>query len=283
MLKTSSFDRLIRKVVPSLSMITYNRFFAEGIDALEFLPRQFYPEFKAIPPNHLRVRVGVSNRVFSNASHYKTAATNFWMYCLAEGIISWDSTIVDIGVGCGRFAHLLRDLDFLGKRFSGTYYGIDIDEELLAWCRNNFDSERFKFFHSTHQSKSYLNKSGSDGFVELPLEADTADLVFSTSLYSHLLEPEARNYTSEAFRVLKPGGTSMMSVFCLDYPPPTYGNRHTFSHKMGNAYVESLAQPEAAVAYEEKFLVSMCREVGFSESEIRTAPGLWQPRLTSVK
>jgi SAM-dependent methyltransferase len=268
---------------PSISKLTYNPLFKLIVNSFDLLPKAMFLELRDIPPNHMRIRIGVSNRLFANGIHYKTAAQGFWMYCLANGYIRMDSTIVDIGSGCGRYAHILRDTEFLGQRFTGTYVGIDIDDELLDWCRSNFDDARFSFFHSSHASSSYVNRRDGDGYVKLPVEDDSADLVFSTSLFSHLLETELRNYVEESFRVLKPGGMMIMSVFCLDHPPPTYGNRHTFAHRLGNAFVESMAQPEAAVAYGKDFLISLAKEIGFKKGEIRTAENLWQPRFICTK
>jgi len=72
-------------------------------------------------------------------------------------------------------------------------------------------------------------------------------------------------------------------VFCLDFPPPTYMTRHTFGHRIGAAAVESLANPEAAVAYESDFLIEMCRRIGFSEVSIKTVKGEAQPLLLARK
>jgi hypothetical protein len=85
--------------------------------------------------------------------------------------------------------------------------------------------------------------------------------VFSQSLFSHLLEREARNY-------LKPGGWASHSFFLIDRPPPTMGDRHTFSHKLGNVHVESL-EPEAAVAYNSEFVTNLAKEVGFTRAAFR--------------
>jgi predicted SAM-dependent methyltransferase len=115
------------------------------------------------------------------------------------------------------------------------------------------------------------------------LEDGSADFVFSTSLLTHLLEEEVLNYCRESYRVLKPGAHMLMSCFSIDHPPPTYGDRHTFRHRIGNAYVESLRVPEAAVAYEEQFLVAVGKETGFLTAEILTAPGDWQPALLCRK
>jgi hypothetical protein len=98
-----------------------------------------------------------------------------------------------------------------------------------------------------------------------------------------LLEPEAGNYLRESFRLLRPGGHIYHSVFCLDYPPPSFGSRHTFTHRIGNACVESLVQPEAAVAYTEAFLLALTREIGFVDAKIDHMPGGLQARLVASK
>ena len=87
-----------------------------------------------------------------------------------------------------------------------------------------------------------------DNYV-LPIADESIDFGFSTSVFTHLLEPEMVNYYRESFRVLKPGGSMAMYCFSMDHPPPTFGDRHTFQFRIGNSYVESMAVPEAAVAY----------------------------------
>jgi ubiquinone/menaquinone biosynthesis C-methylase UbiE len=165
----------------------------------------------------------------------------------------------------------------------GKYIGIDVDEEMLNWCRKNFDSERFSFHRCNHESKAYKGMDHSNGQYELPLPDASADFVFSTSLYTHLLEKEVVNYTRESSRVLKPGAYMAMFCFTMDQPPPTYGGRHTFSHKIGNAHVESLEVPEAAVAYDESYLCGMAREAGFRTAEVATWPQGWQHLLLCQK
>ena len=73
------------------------------------------------------------------------------------------------------------------------------------------------------------------------------------------------------------------SFFCLDYPPPTLGSRHTFEHRIGNALVESLVQPEAAVAYSETFLRGIANEIGFVEAKINHQEGGLQTSLVARK
>jgi SAM-dependent methyltransferase len=272
-------DKAIRRAVPSASRLTYNPIFKAVVDSFDLIPRLMYEELSRIPPNHMRIRVGVGNRIFANHVIYVTGPKDFWMHVFHAGLCRLDSTIVDIGCGCGRYAHPLRDYRFRSERFSGSYIGIDIDEEMLSWCRRNYDSARFSFHRSNHASKAYRGEENGNSHYRIPLPDQSADFVFSTSLFTHLLEEQLTNYCQESRRILKPGGRMAMACFSLDHPPPTYGDRHTFRHQIGNAFVESLEVPEAAVAYREEFLVGMARMAGFRTAEVQAAPGDWQPIL----
>lgn len=272
-----------RKLTPSLATLSYNPVLKHVLSLGDLMPGLLFEEFRNLPPNYMRVRIGAGSRLFHNQIVYLNAARNFWYYMMDKGLVGLDSDVVDIGVGCGRYAHHLRDYDFKGERFAGQYIGIDIDDEMLAWCREHFDAERFNFIKSTHSSATYRNESGQKAYYSIPLADESRDLVFSTSLYTHLLEEELHNYSAEAFRILRSGRCMAMYVFCLDFPPPTYMTRHTFGHRIGAAAVESLANPEAAVAYESDFLIEMCRRIGFSEVSIKTVKGEAQPLLLARK
>ncbi len=271
-LKRLSFDRAIRKIFPSTSRLTFNPLFKATINAFDYVPRLVYPEFRDLPPNHLRVRIGVGNRILNNQVHFLTHARDFWMFVFTEDLANAHSNILDIGSGCGRWAHWLRDYNFRGRRFTGTYVGIDIDGEAIAWCEQNYDRERFRFHHSTHASVSY-HQRGKSAPYRVPEPDGTFDLIVSNSLLTHVLEGELENYIRESYRLLKAGGAIMHSHFNLDYPPASYGTRHTFQHAIGNARVELMEQPEAAVAYRTDYLFRVARDVGFKDCEIVHMPG----------
>ena len=272
--KGMSLDRTIRKIFPSTSKLTFNPLFKAAVNAFDILPRLVFPEFRGLPPNHLRIRIGVGNRVLNNQVHYLTHARDFWMFAFSERLANANSTVLDIGSGCGRWAHWLRDYNFRGRTFTGRYIGIDIDAEAIAWCEKNFDAERFRFHHSSHASVSY-NQAGeaTSSYYAVPEADGTVDLVVSNSLLTHVLEGELENYIKESYRLLKSGGAIMHSHFNLDYPPATYGTRHTFQHSIGNARVELMEQPEAAVAYRTDYLFKVCRAAGFKDCEIVHMPG----------
>jgi SAM-dependent methyltransferase len=270
--KGSSFDRALRNYFPSASLLTFNPLFRAIINASDILPRLIYSEFRDLPPNHLRVRIGVGNRIFNNQVHFLTHARDFWIFAFSNGLANAESNILDIGSGCGRWAHWLRDYNFRGCRFTGTYVGIDIDAEAITWCEKHYDAARFRFHRSTDGSVSY-HQQGEKTRYRIPELDGTFDLVVSNSLLTHVLEGELENYLEESCRLLKPGGAIMHSHFNLDYPPATYGTRHTFAHVIGNAWVESLEQPEAAVAYRTEYLFKVAHNVGFRDCEIIHMPG----------
>ena len=276
-------DKAIRRFLPSASRLTYNPVFKLVVDCFDVLPKLLYEELSKIPPNHLRIRVGVGNRIFANQVIYLTGPKDFWMHAFHAGLCRLDSTVVDIGCGCGRYAHPLRDYRFKSEQFTGKYLGIDIDEEMLEWCSRHYDSERFSFCRSNHASKAYRGAANGNSHYRVPLADASADFVFSTSLFTHLLEEQVANYCQESCRILRPGGHMAMACFSLDHPPPTYGGRHTFQHQMGNSFVESREVPEAAVAYREAFLFGVAHSAGFRTAELQTAPGEWQPMLICQK
>jgi len=267
-----SLDRALRKLFPSTSKLTFNPVFRAAVNATDFVPRLLYPEYRALPSNHLRIRIGVGNRIFNNQAHFLVHARDFWMFVFSESITTMRSDILDIGVGCGRWAHWLRDYNFRGRRFTGTYVGIDIDEESIAWCRKNYD-DRFHFYVSSDASVSYNHTAAARSAYHIPLADGSFDLVFSNSLLTHLLEAELKNYLCESYRLLQVGGAMMHSHFNIEHPPATYGTRHTFRHRLGNALIESEAQPEAAVAYHTNFLFDLCQRIGFASWEIVHMPG----------
>jgi SAM-dependent methyltransferase len=281
------FQKVLRRRIPSAAHLTYNPIFKGFVNLFDLMPKCMFQEFSKMPPNHLRIRVGLGSSIvkgiIANHAFYLTVGKNFWMHSFQEGLCRFDSTILDIGCGCGRYAHHLRDYRFKSETFTGKYIGIDIDDEMLEWCRRNFDAERFEFHRSTQASKVYGGSAGASSYYALPVNDDSVDFVFSTSLFTHLLENDLINYCREGYRVVKKGCSMAMYCFCLDYLPPTYGGRHTFGYRIGNAHVESVSLPEAAVAYDEKFLFGAAREAGFRTVELVCGPEDLQPMLLCRK
>lgn len=229
-------DRIVRRLIPSLAPLSYTRPF-EWLNPLIDLRDRRNPAFRDLPPNHLRVRIGVGDRLFRNQEYHLNIGETFQMECRQHRYFQTDSVILEIGCGVARMIWPLR-----GDTFNGHYIGIDIDPEMIEWCRRNFDN-RFEFHLASHANHTYRGSVTSSAY-RLPVTDNSVDFLFSTSLFTHLLEPELLNYVTESPRVLKKSAKTTMTYFCRD--SVAIGGRWTFPHRVGNAAVESTKSPEAA-------------------------------------
>jgi SAM-dependent methyltransferase len=115
------------------------------------------------------------------------------------------------------------------------------------------------------------NPGGDAGDPDLPVATDAVDFVICVSLFTHLLERDLGYYLRQIHRVLPPGGLAYATFFRVDHLRASLGGRFTFAHWMGQAYVESLKYPEAAVAYEEGFLLGSMNDIGFGGVQVEPA------------
>ena len=249
---------------------------------VDMFARPFFRLFtrQPIPPLRLMVRVGVGNNIIFPHYEYLTKAVSLWLYFFRKGFATPDSQIVEIGSGVGRVAVPLRD--FSDEEFHGYYHGFDIDPEMVRWCQEHFPADNFGFTLLDMHSTIYNPRGSVGSKPHLSVADNSVDLVYSTSLFTHLLEEDVRHYISESFRILRPGKVMVMSFFCLDdlEQMQLLGGRWTFSHRIGSAYVENKAFPESAVAYRKEWILEVARSFGFSH--LRVVPGQ-QSRLEGSK
>lgn len=264
-------NRRVRRWIPSTALLSRGWLFR----VVAWLPDLFARAVlglltrQPLPPLRLIVRTGVGNSIVFPHYYYLTASAPIWMYFFANRYAGFDSTIVDIGSGVGKSAVSLRDANYMGERFRGRYLGFDVDPEMVAWCRQHFPADRFLFSRVDMASTVY-NPAGSASRTRLDCQDGTADLVFSQSLFSHLLEEDLRHYLAESHRMLKPGGWMLMTFFCLDDLDHLglLGGRWTFNHSVGPARVESPRYPESAVAYTRSWMIEAARSAGFAEADV---------------
>jgi len=298
-------DRLLRRLFPSLPPLTRNRVVMFPLDVLDRVLNSPWPELRGLPPNRMRLRVGVQNRLLFNGFAFRSTAVHFWMTLLARRHARLDSRIIDLGSGCGRFAMPLRDLNLWGRGFKGHYVGVDIDAEMLAWCARNFDS-RFAWHDAGRASATYRPaRSDSQlpppapsqslaatpparggggaspsatqvdaGALALPTPDASRDLAFANSLFSHLLEADFIEYVREVARALRPGGWFYFTAFIREHVNAggRLGGRWTFAHQRGQAWIETQRYPEAAVAYDEAWVRQTLTDAGFTAIHITPAP-----------
>lgn len=268
------FDRFIRRLVPSSAALSRSPVFYPFSVANDWTigAAARVISKRKIPPLRYIVRTGVGNDIVAPHFYYLTAGANFWLYAFAQGWANLGSRMIDIGSGCGKGAATLRDFEWMQERFQGHYYGFDVDPEMVRWCQQNFDPAHFTFKTVGMFSAVYSPQAAQNAEVRLEgCDTGSIDLVLSHSLFSHLLEKDLATYVRESARVLRPGGVMAMTFFCMDdlRSLNLLGDRWTFKHRQGNAYVENLRYPEAAVAYDRSWIEQLCREAGFSQVEVR--------------
>ena len=177
-----------------------------------------------------------------------------------------DSSVLEIGSGIGRMALPLTQ--FLSE--SGTYVGIDVVGEGVAWSEQNITSRYRNFrFSCIDIGHPLYNPNGSIRAenYSFPFPSDSFDLIILTSVFTHLGPTETGNYAKEVSRLLKPDGRCLATFFLLNGDAweglSRSNTRISFDPKqVGPAYFSSRSTPLAAVGYDETWLLTLFSNLG---------------------
>jgi SAM-dependent methyltransferase len=160
-----------------------------------------------IPNYALRVYVGTGDLAMF------LAIGEAWAQ-LVSRYLPAEPTVLDLGCGSGKIARFLH----LNPRL--RYVGVDLFLPHIQWSRRAFAAagDRFRFEHFDGYSNQY-NPTGRMAAADyvLPVGDASVDMAICSSLFTHLLEPDARHYLAELRRVLRPGGRAMVSLH-VDVP-----------------------------------------------------------------
>jgi SAM-dependent methyltransferase len=180
--------------------------------------------------------------------------------------------VLDVGCGPAAMApHLGR---LIGAR--GRYAGFDVHAPSIAWARRRFEGDpRFRFELAALASPYGGGGAAVDQY-RFPVEDAACDFVLAKSVFTHLLEPEARRYLSEIRRALAPGRAAMVTAFLFEPGSLTGSGRSRLfpcADESGSVRFRSHARPRSAVAYERALFLSMLASAGLRvEHEI---PGFY--------
>jgi SAM-dependent methyltransferase len=196
---------------------------------------------------------------------YREAGDRYLELFIELGGLEPDHAVLEPGCGTGRMARPLTG--YLNAE--GSYDGFDVVPEAVRTCVEEIGQAHpnFRFQHvDVHNSVYNRNGSLDPESFAFPYPDSTFDLVFLTSVFTHMLPPEVRHYMDEIRRVLKPTGRSLMTFFLLN--PEAIAaieagrTRRTFEHE-GEGYRYDLqGRPEAAVAYREEDACSLIESAG---------------------
>ncbi len=178
------------------------------------------------------------------------------------------SRILDIGSGIGRMA--VPFTRFLDK--DGIYEGFDIVKQGVDWCTANITAKYPNFHFTLIPLKNDLynlsTNEKASGLV-FPYPDNHFDLVFLTSVFTHMLPDDVEHYIQEIKRVLKPGSSCFATFFILDTESERsmlIKGSKTFPHNYGNYSLMDKNVKEANVAYQKDHIFGLLEAGGFEIS-----------------
>lgn len=234
---------------------------------------------EAVPPPDSDYLVPPAELLFDGSNtpeEFKQTGQGFTRGILiARGRLLPHERILDLGSGNGQKARVLAY--YLNQH--GSYEGLDIVKAGVEWCQERyavFPNFRFQFadVYSSHYNPTawYL-----DNEYRLPFADGEFDMVFLSSVFTHMLPDGVANYIAEISRVLKPGGRCVATFFLLngDSLPRIDAGRSSlnFIHPFGFYRVVDPMNPSKAVALHEDWV----RE-RFAAARLRVAEaayGFW--------
>ncbi len=175
--------------------------------------------------------------------------------------------VLDVGCGIGRMAIPLTE--YLSP--AGGYWGFDIVKKGIDWCSERITPKfpNFHFQHSDVYNKHY-NPDGQARACDyrFPFEDDFFDFIFLTSVFTHMVPADLENYLKEIARVLKPGGTCLITFLLLNKESSGLirdgKSDLDFVHEMDGYFTTKPADPEAAIAYDEGVALKFLDQCGLA-------------------
>jgi SAM-dependent methyltransferase len=194
-----AFRRIIKKHAPAWALSAARGLYHHTYRAI--LEIRFHasdvfgwkPQGQPFPPARLRFRVSenIDAKTFlavgrNAAGHVVEALT------AAQRSITDGSAVLEFGCGCGRV------LVPLAQKFPACqFFGTDVDAEAIDWCARHYPSMGFR---------------SNQEFPPLSYGSATFDLIYCVSVFTHLDDLHTRRWLSELRRILKPGGTLLITI-----------------------------------------------------------------------
>jgi SAM-dependent methyltransferase len=209
----------------------------DGIDLIK------KPGKEGIPPLKLRHIIG-QDRDYSGEE---------WFRELEERTdLKPCDKVLDVGSGTGRMSLPLTE--YLDS--NGTYDGLEIIKPFVDWCQKNITTKHpnFRFQHVDVLNKAYTpNGKALASDYRFPFENEAFDVVFLSSVFTHMFPRDLENYLKEIVRVLKKDGRCMISYFLLNDVLPRLNFKIT-AEGYGALNPEN---PEEGIAYREDYILGL--------------------------
>ena len=188
-----------------------------------------------------------------------------------EGLpVSHYRSVVDFGCGCGRLA---RQLLQQSPR-PDSYLGLDLHAGMIAWCERHLAKAAtgFSFRHHDVHNPAF-NPESTNRWLPLPVKDGSVTLVLAWSVFTHLVEAQARFYLGECARSLAEDGVLLSTWFLFDKAD------FPMMQDFQNAVFINDIDPSNAVLFDRRWVLRTLREAGLTAFRIlppRTRGFQWQ-------
>jgi ubiquinone/menaquinone biosynthesis C-methylase UbiE len=214
--------------------------------------------------------------VFTGGGDFLQVGLRFLKLFRELGGLTHDDDVLDIGSGQGRMAIPLTG--YLSPE--ATYTGFDIVPSAVEDCRRRISSRfpSFRFECLGVLNDLYTADGASAGAVVFPVDDDSIDFAFATSVFTHMEPAAIEHYLAEARRVVRPGGRALVTAFLMDEVAlgSSAGSAFAFPHREADAWFMSLRTRSANVAIADDAWAAMVERTGWSIADLRR--GSWSGR-----
>ncbi|HYG88464.1 MAG TPA: class I SAM-dependent methyltransferase [Azospirillum sp.] len=216
---------------------------------------------------------------FVGDGDFRAIGTEFLRHFVQLGGLMPHHRVLEVGCGIGRMALPLT------QYLDGGYDGVDVVEDGIRWCADTITPAYPQFrFHHLDVANGLYNPGGriEAAAAVLPFEAGSVDFVILTSVITHLRTVETARYAAETARLLKPGGRVFLSLFLVDGMAREGIRARTARpafdpDEAGPEFIADPTTPNAAVAYDETFLLGLFAAQGLRPAR-PVARGHWSGR-----
>ena len=172
------------------------------------------------------------------------------------------AVVLDVGCGPGAM------VEEFARRLpaGGRYVGFDVHEPSIRWCRRRWAGDARLRFELAEVRSAYGGAAGPPvSSYRFPMEDGEADLVLAKSVFTHLLEDDARHYLAEIRRVLGAGRVAVVTAFLFDRDHSeieAVRRALPFERNGGTVRLRRNGRPTAAVAFDRSAFWKMIEDGG---------------------
>ena len=197
---------------------------------------------------------------------YHDVASEYLGYLIRAAGLTPDCDVLEVGCGVGRISQMVAHYLSPSARFEG----FDIVDTFIDWCQKSITAHAPNFrFRKVDLYNKFYNPGGTlqSSDFRFPYEDESFDVLYLTSVFTHMMAPDVRHYIDEFQRVLRPGGRCVSTCFMLNAETEALINEgkstQPLRHHFGETYATDPDVPEAVTGFKESQLLQWYKERGF--------------------